>query len=77
MSEEKRPTEDEIVFGVGAWVYCSQHCKPHQTGWCSVSNRDKLGLGLSGNAPPTAQLAYEKCRQFGLPIYGEKAESKT
>jgi hypothetical protein len=62
-----QPTEDETVFGADAWVYCSQHVKPHQTGWCSVSVRDKIGLGVDN-----AQAAYEKCRAFGLKIYGEE-----
>lgn len=58
---------DVAAFGRGAWVYCSQHMKPHQTGWCSVSVRDKIGLGVS-----TAEEAYTKCRDWKLPIYGEK-----
>ncbi len=39
---------EELAFGKDAWVYCTQHMKPHLTGWCSVSNSDKLGLGIFG-----------------------------
>jgi hypothetical protein len=21
---------------LGEWVYCSQHMRPHETGWCTV-----------------------------------------
>ena len=61
--------EDYNVFG-GTWVYCNQHMKPHMTGWCSVSVRDKIGLGIEGKQE-NAQEAYAKARAFGLPIYGE------
>ncbi len=55
---------DVAAFGRGAWVYCSQHMKPHQTGWCSVSVRDKVGLGVKD-----AKEAYQKCRDWKLPLY--------
>lgn len=61
------PTEDVAAFGKDAWIYCSQHMKPHQTGWCTISPRDKIGLGVD-----TAEAAYEKCRAWKFPIYGEK-----
>lgn len=61
------PTEDVAAFGAGAWIYCSQHMKPHQTGWCTVSVRDKVGLGVDN-----AKAALEKCRAWKFPIYGEK-----
>lgn len=57
---------DVAAFGRGEWVYCRQHVKPHPTGWCSVGVYDKLGLGVE-----TAEEAYVKCREFGLPIYGD------
>lgn len=60
----KPPTEDEIAFGADAWVYCRAHVRAHQTGWCGVSNRDKVGLGVT-----TAQEAYAKCREWGFPLY--------
>lgn len=59
--------EDVAAFGRNAWVYCSQHMKVHQTGWCSVSVRDKIGLGVK-----TAQEGEAKCRQFGLELYRDK-----
>lgn len=37
-------TEDEKEFGVDAIVYCKQHLRPHATGWCTVSNSDKVKL---------------------------------
>lgn len=55
---------DTAAFGRGAWVYCSQHMRPHQTGWCSVSPRDKIGLGVA-----TSKEAYEKCEAWKLPLY--------
>lgn len=65
--EPEAVTEDEKVFGCGAWVYCSQHCKPHQTGWCTVSARDKIGLGVD-----SAEAALNKCYDFGLRIHNAK-----
>lgn len=61
------PTEDVVAFGKDAWVYCAQHMKPHQTGWCTISPRDKIGLGVD-----TADAAYAKCRAWKFPIFGEK-----
>lgn len=60
----KPPTEDEIAFGKDAWVYCRQHVRPHETGWCGVSPRDKVGLGVK-----TAEEAYEKCHSWGFEIF--------
>lgn len=57
---------DVAAFGRGAWVYCNQHLKPHPTGWCSVSPRDKVGLGVN-----TAKEAYQKCRDWGFKIYND------
>lgn len=55
---------DVAAFGRNAWVYCRSHLKPHETGWCSIPPRDKIGLGVK-----TAQEAYEKCEAWGLTIY--------
>lgn len=63
----KPPTEDEIAFGRDAWVYCKAHMKAHQTGWCGVSPRDKVGLGVT-----TAQEAYAKCRDWGFALYSDQ-----
>lgn len=57
-------TMDEIVFGRETIVYCRQHMKPHATGWCGVSNRDKIGLGVASMAEACA-----KCEAWGLKIY--------
>lgn len=62
--DAKELTEDAKVFGVGQWVYCNQHLRPHETGWCTVSARDKIGLGVSNSKD-----AYEKCQAWGLRIY--------
>jgi len=61
-------TEDEIVFGKNMWIYCSQHLRPHVTGWCTVPVREKLGLGLS-NDPNNEASAYSKCKHLGLELY--------
>lgn len=65
-------TEDVAAFGKDAWVYCKQHMKAHQTGWCSVSPRDKVGLGVQ-----TAQEAYDKCREWGFPLYVDREKART
>jgi len=65
--EAKPLTEDEAVFGVGAWVYCDQHMNVHQTGWCSVSARDKVGLGVA-----TVHEGLDKCRELGLALYADR-----
>jgi hypothetical protein len=59
-------TEDEIAFGKGAWVYCTQHMRPHQTGWCSVSPSDKVGLGVTN-----AKNAVAKCRSWRFLLYSD------
>ena len=69
--EERAPTEDETAFGKDAWVYCSQHMRAHQTGWCSVSARDKVGLGVTA-----AQDAYDKCRAWGFALYEDHAQKE-
>lgn len=67
IAELNKPlTEDELAFGRDAWIYCSQHMRPHETGWCGVGIRDKVGLGVGG-----AEAAYEKCRAWKFPLYGE------
>jgi len=59
--------DDVAAFGRTAWVYCRQHVKPHPTGWCSVSPREKIGLGVT-----TAAEAYQKCRDWGLELYRDR-----
>lgn len=70
IEHEKQLTDDEKAFGVDAWVYCSQHRNAHLTGWCTVSVRDKLGIGLVGQE--NGRAALEKCRMFHLPIRGDE-----
>ncbi len=63
----KRPfTQDEKSFGRGKWVYCSQHLRPHTTGWCSVSNSDKIPLIAESMGE-----AYIECARMQLHIYKE------
>jgi hypothetical protein len=69
--ENPRPTEDEIAFGVSAWVYCSQHMRAHQTGWCGVAARDKVGLGVT-----TAADADAKCRAWGFALYADRVQGR-
>lgn len=60
----EKPTEDETEFGAGAWVYCSQHLRPHTTGWCSVHNRHKRKLEATDR-----EAALAECRAQGLRIF--------
>ncbi len=61
-------SEDERAFGIGTWVYCSQHCRPHQTGWCTVSNSNKTPL-----IAKSANEAYIECARMGVYIYKGQA----
>ncbi len=59
---------DDHVFGT--WVYCAQHLRAHQTGWCGVDSQDKVGLGeFTGNQQEQARAANEKCLRLGLKIH--------
>lgn len=68
INEENLPTDanvtDHFVFGINRFVYCDQHLNPHLTGWCSVSHRNKVDLGVE-----TLEEAYEKCKRLGLKLY--------
>lgn len=57
-------TEDEREFGSGVWVYCNQHLRPHQTGWCGVDNRNKTRLLATSYAD-----AVVECRARGMRLY--------
>ena len=57
-------TTMDLIFG--DWCYCRQHLRPHETGWCTVSNNEKVGLGISGHTEQSMRAAYAKCRDFGL-----------
>lgn len=67
MSEQ---TEDEKEFGADRWVYCKQHLRPHVTGWCTVSNKDKIALNAK-----TRDEAYAEARIRGLKIYDDEMKS--
>lgn len=62
------PEEDARVFGVGAWVYCNQHMRPHLTGWCTVSPRNKTKLDATND-----KAAYEECRLKRFELFGESS----
>lgn len=34
---------DDRVYGT-QFVYCTQHCRVHETGWCTVAVVDKIAL---------------------------------
>jgi len=60
---QPQQTDDRSM---GEWVYCAQHLRPHSTGWCTVSVRDKTPLEAIDR-----EAAYEECRRRGLRIEGE------
>lgn len=64
-------TPEEDDRGFGDFVYCGQHLRPHATGWCTVSNREKLGLGVGKNDENALARAVAKCRRFGLKLWGD------
>lgn len=43
LDEQALKGTDDRVFGT-RYVYCSQHLRVHPTGWCTVSNMDKIAL---------------------------------
>lgn len=59
-------TDDEKTFGAEKWVYCKSHVRPHTTGWCTVSVKDKVPLDANNRAD-----AYAEAREKGFKIYGE------
>ena len=60
----KAPTEDELAFGRKRWIYCSQHMRYHMTGWCTVSNSNKIALEAK-----SAEEAHTECAVRGLKLY--------
>jgi len=56
--------KEDIQFGKDAWVYCNQHMRPHSTGWCTVSVRDKTLLDAA-----SYESAVEECKARGLELY--------
>jgi hypothetical protein len=66
--KEPEKTSADVIFG--KWVYCAQHLAAHRTGWCSVDNGEKLGLGdFPGDEREQGVAAFQKCRRLGLKIY--------
>lgn len=61
---KKPPTEDQIAFGRNAWIYCDQHLRPHTTGWCTVSSRNKIKLDAGDYTEAVAE-----CIKHGYTIY--------
>lgn len=57
-------TTDEQYFGRAVWIYCNQHLRPHLTGWCTVSNRNKTKLDAM-----SSEAAYEECAAKDMKIY--------
>lgn len=64
MSFEKVYTSDEEYFGKKVWIYCNQHMRPHLTGWCTVSNRNKVKLDAQDESS-----AYDECKLRDFKIY--------
>jgi hypothetical protein len=55
----------DTVLGV-AFVHCHAHCRPHRTGWCTVSVADKTPL-----AAATETEALAESRALGFWVYGD------
>lgn len=62
-----KETEDAKAFGAGVWVYCAQHLRPHETGWCTVGTDQKTPL-----AAKTYSDAHLECRQRGFTLCSPK-----
>lgn len=61
---DKKP--EDLVFGEGRWVYCTQHVNPHTTGWCTVPAREKILLDATERGEAVAE-----CRQKGYRLYDD------
>ena len=65
---EEQTTEDARVFGAHAWIYCRQHLRPHETGWCTVDVDQKVKLDAT-----SMEAAYTECKERDFHIYsGDK-----
>lgn len=67
----ERQRRDDVVFGVDQQIYCSQHLRPHNTGWCTVDVNYKVGLGIPTNSRNALEKAADKCRMLGLRLDDE------
>lgn len=56
--------KEDLDFGKDVWVYCSQHMRPHTTGWCTVSVRDKTLLNST-----SYEDAVVECEKRGFELY--------
>jgi hypothetical protein len=61
---DQKMTEDAKHFGENVFVYCSQHLRPHSTGWCTVSVSNKIKLDATDEV-----AAYAECEAKGYKIY--------
>jgi hypothetical protein len=50
---------------LGPYVYCASHVGPHESGWCTVSLDNKIGLLASDY-----DEAFELVKHLGYPIDG-------
>lgn len=67
LSEKASQTEDTAL---GPWVYCASHLRAHRSGWCTVDNGNKVGLGeFRGTDQEQLVEANSKCRALGLKLY--------
>lgn len=57
MNNYQEQTEDLEVFGKDAWVYCTAHCHPHTTGWCTVPARSKIKLEATNRQDAEVEVA--------------------
>jgi hypothetical protein len=60
----EKPAGDEHL---GTFVYCKQHLRPHNTGWCTAHALDKIGLKAT-----TREAAYDEVRANGWTISQER-----
>jgi len=51
---------DDKVYGT-KFVYCVQHCRVHETGWCTVAVVDKIAL--------LSETLEEAAKEWGLKSY--------
>lgn len=63
---EYNPKEDAEFFGEDTWIYCDQHMRPHTTGWCTVSLRNKTALNSK-----TYEDAVIECRAKNFELYSD------
>jgi hypothetical protein len=55
---------DNEVFGDNVFVHCDSHGAAHETGWCTVSVREKTLLTAT-----TLVEAEKECKERGLWLY--------